>query len=73
MSDGSSAEHSDCKCAVCETFCHNVKPLMAFIVLPTIASSDLAFLAILALVPVAGFGIALGLLLYRHRKSQHGT
>ena len=75
MSDGSSSEHSDCKCAVCETSCHNVKPLMAFSVLPTIASSDLAFLAILALVPVAaaGFGVALGLLLYRHRKSNHGT
>ena len=75
MSNGSSAEHTrDCKCAVCVTSCHNVKPLMAFIVLPTIAI-NLAFLAILALVPVAaaGFGIALGLLLYRHRKSQHGT
>ena len=45
-----------------------------FIVLPTIAI-NLAFLAILALVPVAaaGFGVALGLLLYRYRKSQHGT
>ena len=69
MPNGSSSEHSDCKCAVCVTSCHNVKPLMAFSVLPTIAT----FLAILALVPVAGFGIALGLLLYRHRKSNHGT
>ena len=74
MSNGSSSEHSDCKCAVCETSCHNVKPLMAFSVLPTVAI-NLAFLAILALVPVAaaGFGVALGLLLYRYRKSHHGT
>ena len=34
MSDGSSSEHSDCKCAVCETSCHNVKPLMTLLYCP---------------------------------------
>ena len=34
MSNGSSSEHSDCKGAVCETSCHNVKPLMTLLLCP---------------------------------------